>query len=139
MLDFVCWICRIRNNNAEGLQNHSAHPAWLSFYAGINRYELYARHDPSRHDLMKDLAKQKIISSGTTSISDAPSNSLFVSSSCFLFSSVCFSRASFLQFSINPVKPSTEKSARTGSSTNQPRQGLSFCSLQPHFLLTNFA
>ncbi|XP_015677028.1 extracellular serine/threonine protein kinase FAM20C-like [Protobothrops mucrosquamatus] len=54
---------RIRSNSAEGLQNHSAHPAWLSFYAGINRYELYARHDPSRHDLMKDLAKQKIISS----------------------------------------------------------------------------
>ncbi|XP_013910396.1 PREDICTED: extracellular serine/threonine protein kinase FAM20C-like, partial [Thamnophis sirtalis] len=50
-------------NSAEVLQNHSANPAWLSFYAGINRYELYARHDPSRHDLMKDLAKQKIISS----------------------------------------------------------------------------
>ncbi|XP_070803856.1 extracellular serine/threonine protein kinase FAM20C-like [Pituophis catenifer annectens] len=54
---------RIISNNAEGLQNQSAHPAWLSFYAGINRYELYGRHDPSRHDLMKDLAKQKIISS----------------------------------------------------------------------------
>ncbi|KAK9399917.1 extracellular serine/threonine protein kinase FAM20C-like [Crotalus adamanteus] len=54
---------RIRSNNAEDLQDHNAHPAWLSFYAGINRYELYARHDPSCHDLMKDLAKQKIISS----------------------------------------------------------------------------
>ncbi|XP_063164205.1 extracellular serine/threonine protein kinase FAM20C-like [Candoia aspera] len=54
---------RISSSNAEGLQNHNAHPAWLSFYAGINRYELYARHDPSRHDLMKDLAKQKIVSS----------------------------------------------------------------------------
>ncbi|XP_070612205.1 extracellular serine/threonine protein kinase FAM20C-like [Erythrolamprus reginae] len=54
---------RIISNDAEGLRNHSAHPAWLSFYTGINRYELYGRHDPSRHNLMKDLAKQKIISS----------------------------------------------------------------------------
>ncbi|KAM6437976.1 extracellular serine/threonine protein kinase FAM20C-like [Liasis olivaceus] len=54
---------RTSSSNAEGLQKHNAHPAWLSFYAGINRYELYARHDPSRHELMQDLAKQKIVSS----------------------------------------------------------------------------
>nr|XP_060633043.1 extracellular serine/threonine protein kinase FAM20C-like [Anolis sagrei ordinatus] len=43
------------------LPKHDPNPPWLRFYAGINRYELYARHDPTRQALMEDLATQKII------------------------------------------------------------------------------
>uniref|UniRef100_A0A8D0CBN4 FAM20 C-terminal domain-containing protein n=1 Tax=Salvator merianae TaxID=96440 RepID=A0A8D0CBN4_SALMN len=45
------------------LPEHVANPAWLQFYTGINRYELYARHDPVLQTLMKDLATQTILSS----------------------------------------------------------------------------
>ncbi|XP_003221059.2 extracellular serine/threonine protein kinase FAM20C [Anolis carolinensis] len=45
------------------LPKHDPNPPWLRFYAGINRYELYARHDPTRQALMVDLATQKIIHS----------------------------------------------------------------------------
>ncbi|XP_077791088.1 extracellular serine/threonine protein kinase FAM20C-like isoform X2 [Podarcis muralis] len=45
------------------LPKHDANPAWLQFYTGINRYELYARHDPARLATMEDLAMQPIVSS----------------------------------------------------------------------------
>ncbi|XP_062990629.1 extracellular serine/threonine protein kinase FAM20C-like [Elgaria multicarinata webbii] len=48
------------SNNKE---KHDTNPTWLQFYTGINRHELYARHDPSRHALMEDLAMQEIVSS----------------------------------------------------------------------------
>uniref|UniRef100_A0ACB8FPM9 Uncharacterized protein n=1 Tax=Sphaerodactylus townsendi TaxID=933632 RepID=A0ACB8FPM9_9SAUR len=35
----------------------------LDLRLGINRYELYGRHDPTRPDLLEDLAMQKIVSS----------------------------------------------------------------------------
>ncbi|KAH0616879.1 hypothetical protein JD844_028329 [Phrynosoma platyrhinos] len=55
---------RISSGKAdEILPKHDPNPAWLRFYAGINRYELYARHDPTRQALMEDLATQKILSS----------------------------------------------------------------------------
>ncbi|KAL8221905.1 UNVERIFIED_CONTAM: hypothetical protein K2H54_074639 [Gekko kuhli] len=40
-----------------------AYPPWLQFNTGINRYELYGRHDPTRHALLEDLATQQIVSS----------------------------------------------------------------------------
>nr|XP_020643266.1 extracellular serine/threonine protein kinase FAM20C-like [Pogona vitticeps] len=55
---------RVNSEKADAtLQKHNASPPWLHFYSGINRYELYARHDPARQALMDDLATQKIISS----------------------------------------------------------------------------
>lgn len=42
-----------------------SYPPWLRFNMGINRYELYGRHDPTRHALLEDLETQKIVSSGT--------------------------------------------------------------------------
>ncbi|XP_015274656.1 PREDICTED: extracellular serine/threonine protein kinase FAM20C-like [Gekko japonicus] len=39
------------------------YPPWLRFNTGINRYELYGRHDPARHALLEDLATQEIVSS----------------------------------------------------------------------------
>lgn len=66
-LVFVCvvlGVCRVNSERTDvDLQKHT-NPPWLHFYSGINRYELYARHDPARHALMDDLAMQKIISSG---------------------------------------------------------------------------
>uniref|UniRef100_A0A8D0CC86 FAM20 C-terminal domain-containing protein n=1 Tax=Salvator merianae TaxID=96440 RepID=A0A8D0CC86_SALMN len=50
------------------LPEHVANPAWLQFYTGINRYELYARHDPVLQTLMKDLATQTILSSALISV-----------------------------------------------------------------------
>lgn len=59
------WICRASSNKAHAkLPKHDANPAWLQFYTGINRYELYARHDPARLATMEDLAMQPIVSSG---------------------------------------------------------------------------
>ncbi|XP_077195586.1 extracellular serine/threonine protein kinase FAM20C-like [Paroedura picta] len=40
-----------------------AYPPWLQFNRGINRYELYGRHDPTHHALLEDLATQEIVSS----------------------------------------------------------------------------
>ncbi|XP_042325181.1 extracellular serine/threonine protein kinase FAM20C-like [Sceloporus undulatus] len=55
---------RISSGKADAiLPKHDPNPAWLRFYAGINRYELYPRHDPTRQALMEDLATQKILSS----------------------------------------------------------------------------
>ncbi|XP_054843972.1 extracellular serine/threonine protein kinase FAM20C-like [Eublepharis macularius] len=39
------------------------YPSWLRFHIGINRYELYSRHDPNRRVLLEDLAVHKIVRS----------------------------------------------------------------------------
>ncbi|KAJ6659709.1 hypothetical protein lerEdw1_018423 [Lerista edwardsae] len=39
-----------------------AYPNWLKFHIGINRYELYSRHNPTIGALLQDLATQKITS-----------------------------------------------------------------------------
>ncbi|XP_044297078.1 extracellular serine/threonine protein kinase FAM20C-like [Varanus komodoensis] len=58
----------IRSSQSDERSNsdktkYDTNPSWLQFYAKINRHELYARHDPSVHALMEDLATQKIVSS----------------------------------------------------------------------------
>ncbi|KAK6280658.1 hypothetical protein J4Q44_G00391370, partial [Coregonus suidteri] len=39
-------------------------PNWLRFHIGINRYELYSRHNPVLDSLLKDLVTQRITSVG---------------------------------------------------------------------------
>ncbi|KAM8825092.1 extracellular serine/threonine protein kinase FAM20C [Synchiropus picturatus] len=39
-----------------------SYPNWLRFHIGINRYELYSRHNPVLDALLKDLVNQKITS-----------------------------------------------------------------------------
>ncbi|XP_050957635.1 extracellular serine/threonine protein kinase FAM20C [Labeo rohita] len=39
-----------------------SYPNWLRFHIGINRYELYSRHNPVIGGLLKDLVSQKITS-----------------------------------------------------------------------------
>uniref|UniRef100_A0A8C2WZF0 FAM20C golgi associated secretory pathway kinase n=1 Tax=Cyclopterus lumpus TaxID=8103 RepID=A0A8C2WZF0_CYCLU len=58
-----------RNNdgNAEefsptGELTADSYPNWLRFHIGINRYELYSRHNPVIDALLKDLVTQKITS-----------------------------------------------------------------------------
>lgn len=41
-----------------------SYPNWLKFHIGINRYELYSRHNPAIGTLLHDLATQKITSVG---------------------------------------------------------------------------
>ncbi|KAG8509811.1 Extracellular serine/threonine protein kinase FAM20C [Galemys pyrenaicus] len=41
-----------------------AYPNWLKFHIGINRYELYSRHNPAIQALLRDLGAQKITSVG---------------------------------------------------------------------------
>lgn len=41
-----------------------AYPNWLRFHVGINRYELYARHNSAIEALLKDLVSQSITSVG---------------------------------------------------------------------------
>lgn len=41
-----------------------SYPNWLRFHIGINRYELYSRHNPITESLLKDLVTQKITSVG---------------------------------------------------------------------------
>ncbi|ERE75906.1 dentin matrix protein 4, partial [Cricetulus griseus] len=38
------------------------YPNWLKFHIGINRYELYSRHNPAIDALLQDLGSQKITS-----------------------------------------------------------------------------
>ncbi|KFV03200.1 Extracellular serine/threonine protein kinase FAM20C, partial [Pterocles gutturalis] len=47
-----------------GKTAYDTYPAWLKFHVGINRYELYPRQDPLMPTLLRDLATQKIVSSG---------------------------------------------------------------------------
>ncbi|KAL7979241.1 hypothetical protein Chor_015265 [Crotalus horridus] len=44
-----------------------SYPNWLKFHIGINRYELYSRHNPAIGTLLHDLAAQKITSVGYNS------------------------------------------------------------------------
>ncbi|XP_078521029.1 extracellular serine/threonine protein kinase FAM20C [Lissotriton helveticus] len=39
-----------------------SYPNWLKFHIGINRYELYSRHNPAIGALLQDLVSQKIAS-----------------------------------------------------------------------------
>ncbi|XP_061893317.1 extracellular serine/threonine protein kinase FAM20C [Entelurus aequoreus] len=49
--------------NAPAVQaTAESYPNWLRFHIGINRYELYARHNPVLDALLKDLVAQKITS-----------------------------------------------------------------------------
>lgn len=41
-----------------------SYPNWLRFHIGINRYELYSRHNPIVDALLKDLVTQRITSVG---------------------------------------------------------------------------
>lgn len=41
-----------------------SYPNWLKFHIGINRYELYSRHNPAIEALLQDLVTQKITSVG---------------------------------------------------------------------------
>lgn len=41
-----------------------SYPNWLRFHVGINRYELYSRHNPVIDALLKDLVTQRITSVG---------------------------------------------------------------------------
>uniref|UniRef100_A0A8C0G7Z0 FAM20C golgi associated secretory pathway kinase n=1 Tax=Chelonoidis abingdonii TaxID=106734 RepID=A0A8C0G7Z0_CHEAB len=41
-----------------------SYPNWLKFHIGINRYELYSRHNPAVEALLQDLVSQKITSVG---------------------------------------------------------------------------
>lgn len=41
-----------------------SYPNWLRFHIGINRHELYSRHNPVIDALLKDLVTQRITSVG---------------------------------------------------------------------------
>ena len=41
-----------------------SYPNWLKFHIGINRYELYSRHNPAVDALLRDLGVQRITSVG---------------------------------------------------------------------------
>uniref|UniRef100_A0A8C1DBH1 FAM20C golgi associated secretory pathway kinase a n=1 Tax=Cyprinus carpio carpio TaxID=630221 RepID=A0A8C1DBH1_CYPCA len=45
-----------------GEASAESYPNWLRFHIGINRYELYSRHNPVIGALLKDLVSQKITS-----------------------------------------------------------------------------
>ncbi|KAG9328832.1 hypothetical protein JZ751_006517 [Albula glossodonta] len=45
-----------------GDSSADAYPNWLRFHIGINRYELYSRHNPVMDALLKDLVSQRITS-----------------------------------------------------------------------------
>ncbi|KAJ7984697.1 hypothetical protein DPEC_G00357440 [Dallia pectoralis] len=46
----------------EGGLPADSYPIWLRFHIGINRYELYSRHNPVIDALLRDLASQRITS-----------------------------------------------------------------------------
>ncbi|XP_056310377.1 extracellular serine/threonine protein kinase FAM20C [Danio aesculapii] len=50
-----------------GEANSESYPNWLRFHIGINRYELYSRHNPVITALLRDLLSQKISSVGMKS------------------------------------------------------------------------
>lgn len=41
-----------------------SYPNWLRFHIGINRFELYGRHNPVLDALLRDLVTQRITSVG---------------------------------------------------------------------------
>ncbi|KAM3859474.1 extracellular serine/threonine protein kinase FAM20C isoform 2-T2 [Diretmus argenteus] len=48
--------------NPTGELTADSYPNWLRFHIGINRYELYSRHNPIIDALLKDLVSQRITS-----------------------------------------------------------------------------
>ncbi|XP_062381904.1 extracellular serine/threonine protein kinase FAM20C [Sardina pilchardus] len=46
----------------NGELSADAYPNWLRFHIGINRYELYSRHNPVIDAMLKDLVSQRITS-----------------------------------------------------------------------------
>uniref|UniRef100_A0A665WRJ4 Extracellular serine/threonine protein kinase FAM20C-like n=1 Tax=Echeneis naucrates TaxID=173247 RepID=A0A665WRJ4_ECHNA len=48
--------------NPTGELTADSYPNWLRFHIGINRYELYSRHNPVIDALLKDLVTQRITS-----------------------------------------------------------------------------
>lgn len=57
-----------------------SYPNWLRFHIGINRFELYSRHNPVIDALLKDLVSQRITSVGESGrrrgVSTAPAGVL---------------------------------------------------------------
>ncbi len=51
-----------------------SYPNWLRFHIGINRYELYSRHNPVIDALLKDLVTQRITSVGESKQTDGSSS-----------------------------------------------------------------
>lgn len=49
-----------------GEMSSDSYPNWLRFHIGINRYELYSRHNPVIDAMLKDLVSQRITSVGKT-------------------------------------------------------------------------
>uniref|UniRef100_A0A671SVL1 Extracellular serine/threonine protein kinase FAM20C-like n=1 Tax=Sinocyclocheilus anshuiensis TaxID=1608454 RepID=A0A671SVL1_9TELE len=49
-------------DSPAGEATGESYPNWLRFHIGINRYELYSRHNPVIGALLKDLVSQKITS-----------------------------------------------------------------------------
>ncbi|XP_061088723.1 extracellular serine/threonine protein kinase FAM20C [Conger conger] len=45
-----------------GESSADSYPNWLRFHIGVNRYELYSRHNPVMDALLKDLVSQRITS-----------------------------------------------------------------------------
>lgn len=61
--------CRNTEGNMDefsptGELTADSYPNWLRFHIGINRYELYSRHNPVIDALLKDLVTQRITSVG---------------------------------------------------------------------------
>lgn len=68
-------ICPLRNTEGTvdefsptGELTAESYPNWLRFHIGINRYELYSRHNPVIDALLKDLIAQKITSVGESEV-----------------------------------------------------------------------
>lgn len=68
-------ICPPRNTEGTvdefsptGELTAESYPNWLRFHIGINRYELYSRHNPVTDALLKDLVTQKITSVGESQV-----------------------------------------------------------------------
>uniref|UniRef100_A0A671N2N7 Extracellular serine/threonine protein kinase FAM20C-like n=2 Tax=Sinocyclocheilus anshuiensis TaxID=1608454 RepID=A0A671N2N7_9TELE len=50
------------NYAPTGEMSSDSYPNWLRFHIGINRYELYSRHNPVIDAMLKDLVSQRITS-----------------------------------------------------------------------------
>ncbi|KTF86533.1 hypothetical protein cypCar_00003379, partial [Cyprinus carpio] len=66
----ITWVSRKRRNGEgkdgnyapTGEMSSDSYPNWLRFHIGINRYELYSRHNPVIDAMLKDLVSQRITS-----------------------------------------------------------------------------
>lgn len=75
LLDLLLLLYPFFRHNEEGNEDEEefsptgeltaeSYPNWLRFHIGINRYELYSRHNPVMDALLKDLATQRVTSVG---------------------------------------------------------------------------